>query len=151
MKHYYRGRERIKVYQYDHNGKYIRSYETIAEARDDHYADVNGVYPMFRDNATYHLLPNNTILFKERTYRDQVVRTLRRIANPLVIKNDKDIKPFVVYNIDNEPIATFVNINTAVILTGMSYASIMSMLTKKKTDGMPHNELKIMCKWQTDE
>ena len=150
MRAYFRGRKRQKVYQYDKEGKFIRSYETIADARKEFYNDVNGVYPMFRDGADYHILPDDTVLVKERIGREGIVHMLNVINNPLVYEED-DVKPFTIYNISGEPVASFINIKAATVLTDMTYQQIYNHLNYKRKDNVPVNKLKITIKYDDIE
>lgn len=140
------GREKIKVYQYDREGKFLASYQSLAEVRATYYSEVKGKLPLFRNEADYHLLPDNSILFKTRTYRDDVVTMIHRIENLLIFKKE-DVRPVDVFNMDGEWIATFVNMKVAVILTGIPYHKIYCYLNRKTGDKLPKNKLRIHFKY----
>ena len=67
------GRNKIAVYQYDRNGKFIEKYDSLAVVRGKYYGNYIGKFPIFGRIKDYHLLPDGTILFKERIYRDNVI------------------------------------------------------------------------------
>lgn len=139
------GREKIKVFQYNRVGRFIRSYQSISEVRDLYYPDTVGKYPMFVKNEEYHLLPDDTIVVKHRIYRDDVVKMFYRMDNPLIF-TENDIDPIDVFNMDGDLIATFINPRTASILTGFSDASIYSSLNRRTGMNMPKNRFRISFK-----
>ena len=136
------GREKIETYQYDRKGKYIAKYNSLAEVRSKYYPDIIGKYPIFARIKNYHILPDDTILLKDRTYRDYVVRLFHRIENPLIFK-ESDIRPVEVLNMDGDVIATFINPQAASILTGISDHNMWSFLNRNEGKNIPRNKLKI--------
>jgi hypothetical protein len=113
------GRPRIKVYEYDFKGRYLGYYESMAEARKNHYPSDIAIRPMFLKKelgVEYQITPNDTILFKQRVYRDDVVYIVKiensKLCNICAYKDE----PVEMLNIKNEVIAVFPNCNVATII-----------------------------------
>ena len=69
------GRPNQKVFEYTTEGMYIRSYESISELRKEYYSTDKGVRPIFVNKVEdydFHVTPKNTIVLKERPYRDSI-------------------------------------------------------------------------------
>lgn len=136
------GRPKQKRYEYNQEGKFIREYECENDIRKEYYSQDKGKRPLFGTTRTnykgktysytylYHILKNNNIIVKERIGRIGIKNLLRHINNDFVnISNKKKIN---VINLDNEIIASFVNINIASKMTNIPLSTIHSQLTKSK-------------------
>lgn len=142
------GREKIKCYHYDSNGKFIKIYNSINEIRDEYFNDLNGKMPLFRNNALYQPLPDGSLVCKMRLGRDEIRRIFVVENNPIVnIKSSKtsDI-PIEVLNITGAKIASFANKKVMQLLTGMTINSINSLL-REKVGHMPKNKLGISLRY----
>ena len=115
------GRPRHEIYEYSFEGKYLGNYSSIAEARRKFYPEDIGTRPMFVKrvlNHEYEITPENTILFKERVYRDDIV-FLVKIVHCKYCNYNKNVhsdKPVQVYNIKGELLAEFANITIAQLM-----------------------------------
>ena len=142
------GRAKIKCYQYDFSGKYIQSWDSIAGVRDRYYGNVVGKYPIFRDNSSYHILPDDTIILKERIGRDNIRRLIARLNNPLII-DDNNLDQINILNMDGKVVATFANENIARELTAMTRSQMYSYRNRKTGSNLPHNKLRITVEYAT--
>lgn len=115
------GKSAITIYEYDLEGVYIRRYSSIAELRKKYYPDDNGNRPLFIKNikgVDYEIF-YNTICFKQRVFRDDVVYYVKMINSKLCnLRNPKDDRPVEMFNIKGEKIAEFINSSAAFALVG---------------------------------
>jgi hypothetical protein len=114
------GRAKIKVYEYNFEGKYLQSYDNIQEARKHYYPnDLIASRPMFLKKelgVEYHLTPKDTILFKERVHRDNV-RFIIKIHNSEFCNLGVNTGPPVeMVSIKGEVLATFPNAYVAEVI-----------------------------------
>jgi hypothetical protein len=137
---YNAGRPKIEVYQYDKDGKFIKRWDCINDVRQVYYEGTR--HPMFLQNRPYHVLPDETMLVKERIGRKEVFRLYERINNPLVVPEHK-LKPVEILNIDGHVVAAFANIKVLLTLTDIKPATVYNHLTKLKGTDIPHNKLRI--------
>jgi hypothetical protein len=133
------GRPKQKRYQYDESGKFIKVYESEADCRKEYYNYSKGKYPFFRKSKEvfsldYHILPDNTFLFKERVGRDGVRELKKRLTDDFI--NLKEDKPLIrCLNRDNKVIATFKDIYIANKLTKIPVGIIYHSLNRKSNSG----------------
>ena len=140
------GKLPIRTYEYTKSGEFVTSYFSMSDARQQHYSDYEGVYPLFVDDD-YHVLPNSNILCKQRVGREGIREYNKRKASPYLTENwSKAVlkqKPISVVNVDGDEVARFANMHVAVHITGKTYNQLKSYLQTDKT-----RDLLI---WQTEE
>lgn len=147
-KSYLRGRPRIKVYQYNRKGEYIQSWDAIADVRQKYYDEkYEGKFPIFPNNLDYHVLPDDTMLLKERLGRKAITHLFNRLENPLIFKGSQ-IKPVEVLNMDGDVVATFINPKALKVFTGLTDSMIWCYLNKNEKKNLPHNKLRINLRYQ---
>jgi hypothetical protein len=127
------GRPKVKRFEYDSNGKYIKEYDCENDVRKSHYPNDIGKRPLFTNKQlihNYHILPNGNFVTKERIGRKGIIEIQKRLNNDFIkIKNnDKNIN---VYNLDNKIIATFANIQIASKLSNIPIGTIHHQLNTK--------------------
>lgn len=118
---YQAGRAPIKVYEYTMEGKYVGQYDCINDYRNKYYPEDTGKRPLFVnrvENIDYDLSPNNTIVFKQRVYRDHIKFYLKIINSLYCNFNKTDTRKVELYNLKGEVLAEFKNLNVAKHLLG---------------------------------
>lgn len=104
------GRPPIKVYEYTHNGVYIRDYNNVDEFRQLNYPDDRGKRPIFNHrtrNVQYHLT-ETTIALTERPGREMIKFIVAVHKSEFCKKSDTN-NPIEVYNLLGEKVAEFKN------------------------------------------
>lgn len=109
------GRPKKKVHVYSLKGKYIESFNSIAEYRQLYFPEIKGVKPIF-DKYLYHpkkgiihfTIVNGTIAFDTRYGRD-ITKQVLAIYNSPFCKNSDENKPIIVLNLEQRKIAEFKN------------------------------------------
>lgn len=133
-------RAKRKVYIYNEKGKYIKNYESVSEFCKAHFNYKKGV---FADTDTI-LLEGNNLACINRTYRNDVVKLIRKHTNPFnKIGNKKSVlnnKHVLLYDVNGKFLAEFANIHIAAKLTNEKSANIYCKL-KNKTD-ITHDYIK---------
>ncbi len=128
------GRPKQKRYQYNSEGKFLKEFDCEDDIRKTYYSKDKGKRPLFRNNCLereYHLLPNNDLIFKERTGR-KLVQHINNYINNEYVNAEKYKTPAVrLVNLDNKTIARFINTNIASKLTGISESTILHNLEAK--------------------
>lgn len=138
------GRPKQKRYQYDRNGRFIREFESESDCRREYYSNITGKYPMFNRNGVkfdreYHILPDDTFLFKERVGRVGV-RDLKRRLDSKEFLNINFKEPRIkCLNLDNKVVATFANINIAHKMTNIPIGTIWHSLKARQTNSSSRN------------
>jgi|GEM_PF-6041379 hypothetical protein len=142
------GREKIKCYQYDSNGKYLGKYNSVSELRRKYFNKHKGKTPLFI-SKNYHVLPDNTVATLERLGRDEVKRIFKIHHNPLLKKyNTKyNATPIEIYDILGNKIAEFKNKSCAEELLKFSKSQIYGYL-QKAGNNFPNNDLGISIKYK---
>lgn len=128
MKHYYRGRPRLKLYQYDAEFKYLRSYETQSEVFDKYYDGKKG--ELFRGKE-YKELPDGTYIAAYRIGRTGLAYWTRVYNCVYCSKNITD-KPFSAYNHEGNKVASFANSRVFTAMTGIPSTTVVNALTTLK-------------------
>lgn len=136
------GRDKIKVFQYDKEGKYLKTFESLAEIQKLYF---KGKQPLFVYEEIM-LLSDNTYICKERIGRDKLLQYLKRKENKLLVK-ERENKPIIVYNWDKIQIAEFYNIRIAAELLNIPSGSIHSIM-KNTMNFIPSNKLGIYIKFK---
>lgn len=128
------GRPKIKVYEYQKDGKFVKAYDCINDARREYWPNDRGQRPLFK-NGTYVYdfvkLPNGNILLQNRMYRDHIKKMIKRSESPWIDESN-DNRYIQVLNMDGEQIATFKNIRIAGKMTNISDKTIYQSLNNNK-------------------
>lgn len=131
------GREKIKIFEYSKDGKFLKEYESISELRNKYFSNDRGKRPLIRKNE-YSTLPNGNYISTYRLGRDKIEFLNRRSKSKFInIKKSNSI--IECYNLDNIKIATFVDINIASKLTNIPLTTIYHQLNNGK--GTPKKDL----------
>ena len=138
------GREKIKCYEYDLQGKYIREYESIQEVRDKFYPNDKGKRPIIFNKEGYFKIENYGFIANHKIGRD-TLRINERIKNSKYCnyKSLDDEKEIEIYNLKGEKIAEFKNLYLISILTNIPKNTIISQINDscKKRQKLPKGEL----------
>lgn len=139
----YGGREKIKLYHYDNNGKFIKEFDCISDLRKEYFYQDEGKRPLFNNKKwklfSYDVLPDNTYYSNYRIGRERLLK-LERIANSLYcVNNCTDNTPVKMYNLLHEEVATFKNCYIASLATNINQSSIYHDCNNGK--GMPKSEV----------
>ena len=133
------GRFKIKVYQYSNIGKYLRSWESMAEIRNYYFSHISGKMPLFKTDDTTMVLPDGTILSKQKIGRVGVDEFLRKKDNPYLnsykLQNNNKV---LIYNLNNELIAEFNNHKICTNLLNISNNDLLRKLKRQSVgkDGL---------------
>ena len=95
------GKAPIKIFEYDRDGKYIRTFQNMTLCRDFHFSDIDGKIPILRFKRVgidYGLTKEGNYLVKERLGR-QRLKYLKRLheseyCTDLITKRHKIIQVF---------------------------------------------------------
>lgn len=137
---YNAGRPKIPVFQYNKDGRFIQKWNCMNDVRREYYGEAQ--QPMFVQNRPYHVLPDNTMLVKERVGRKEIFRLYERINNPLIVPEHR-LKPLEILNIDGDVVAAFANIKVLLTLTNIKPSTVYNHLNTLKGTDLPHNKLRI--------
>jgi hypothetical protein len=127
-------RQKIKVYQYDKQGKYLRTYDSMREVTMKYFN--NPHYPLFENKIhiggeikkrIYDILPDDTYVVKKRIGRDKLLMEVK-IDNDIYCKTYKADKPVEVFNLLGQKVAEFANIRVAESLTNIDRSTLDSRL-----------------------
>ena len=125
----YAGLEKINVYIYNTDGKFLNKFPSITECKQFFKLDKN--YPIFRHcknklsveaqrlELGYAKLPNGYFVCKSKLGRD-FIRKTEKVLNSDFVNLTKVVKnqPIKMYNLKNEEIASFKNKYIAVKILG---------------------------------
>ena len=108
----YSGKEKIKIYHYDKDGNYIKTFESLSELRKEYFPHDIGKRPLCRgvkwNKFKYDTLEDGTHYSNHRIGRDHIRKFEKAYNSNLCMKNDYN-KPVVMYNLLHEPVAVFNN------------------------------------------
>lgn len=129
------GRPKMKMYEYDNNGKFIQIYETQQDVFNKYYKGRKR--PLLREGKEYGILPNGHYICDKQIGRDRIQKIQRIEGSKYVARASEKKRPVAVYNLAGEKIATFRSIYMASVLTNIDYTSIQHSAratpkTKKK-------------------
>ncbi len=131
------GRPRLKLYQYDEKGAFIRAYETQMEVFNKYYDGKKGELFLGKD---FRELPDGTYICTYQIGR-KLVKEIKIDKNIFCSKRIDD-KPVSVYNLRGEKIATFANIRACTEMVKLDYTTIQNRLYRnvryfpKSEDGL---------------
>ena len=109
------GRKKVKIYEYNPEGGFIKSYENMSVCREILFSEKRGKYPILRlkiGETEFGKTPSGNYLFKERLGR-AAVKMLHKIDKSEycsdLIRNDST--PIGVYNLEGVLLIMARNIN----------------------------------------
>lgn len=123
----YAGKEKVKLYHYDKNGKFLKEYESQAELRNKYYSNIKGKRPLFRTKRSeynYDILPDGSFYSTYRIGRDKLLQYEKIINSKFVDTLHRDDKIVIVYNILGLEIARFKNMQIASLMTNIRVSHI---------------------------
>lgn len=152
---YQAGRLPIKIYEYSMEGKYIGSYNCINDYRTKYYPDDAGKRPLFINRVNqvdYDISPENTIVFKQRVYRD-VIKYYLKIINSLYCNfNNTNNRKIEVINLKGEVLAEFANANVAKhMLRGLLPDTTIASQISKSTTVLSKFNSELICRYKQEE
>lgn len=105
------GRRKIEASEYDEKGKMIQHFKSIAEVQEKHYDGVK--YPLWEKHDKIHFLQNGNYITRGVLGRDWLLKELRVFNDPFKIKERHHTGLVKCYNLSNELVATFANVQIA--------------------------------------
>ena len=143
------GREPIKIFEYDRDGKYIRTFQNMTLCRDFHFSDIDGKIPILRFKRVgieYGLTKDGNYLVKERLGK-QRIKYLRRLheseyCTDLITRRYRIIQ---VFNLEGVLLIEARNLNVLVKLTNIPQGTISKQLSRG-VQGIPKGEFLIKYK-----
>ena len=126
------GKAPIKIFEYNRDGKHIRTFQNMSLCRSFHFADIDGKIPILRFKKVgieYGLTKDGNYLVKERLGR-QRIKYLRRLheseyCTDLIAKRNKIIQ---VFNLEGILLLEARNLNVLVKLTNIPQGTISQQL-----------------------
>ena len=118
-----------KIYQYDTNGKFLKTYESKSELLKSYSMTKGNLF----GGKEYRRLPDNTYVTFKRIGRDRIVNLVRIDNCPYCHKSDPRSRTVEVYNLRNEKIAEFDSISTCAKMTGFNHSIILRQCNNPKT------------------
>lgn len=137
------GRAPIKVFEYDAEGKYVRTFPNMQECRDMYYPNAIGRMPIFKLNRVgirFDILENGHFLVPIRMSRNKLVQLGRiyrsEYCTELITRQEKIIQ---VFNLEGTLLLEARNPNVLSKMTGINQATISSALNSS-VKGTPKGE-----------
>lgn len=130
------GREKIKLYSYNLEGKDAQKFESTSDFRRAYYSDIKGKKPIFTHNTMGldYGIHKDRIVFKSPVGRKKAVLCYRIHTSPYVKNEDKlDIRPIQVLNLEGEVIAEFKTLRLLTKLTNINPSLVTRQLTSTTT------------------
>lgn len=136
------GRVPIKVYQYDNEGKFLKTFNSMSEVRVQYFPNDIGKRPLFgsRDYIKdYTILNDNTLISLNRIGR-QKVKFLFKLHDNKYVPKKKIIKQEIeCYNLAGDLLGTFTSIFAASILCNIPFAMVHKQLNRNTGTGQNRN------------
>ena len=138
------GRIPIKIFEYNRDGKHIRTFQNMSLCRSFHFSDIDGKVPILRFKRVgieYGLTKDENYLVKERLGK-QRIKYLRRLheseyCTDLITRRHRIIQ---VFNLEGVLLLEARNINALVKLTNISQTTVWQRL-KEGSKQIPKGEL----------
>lgn len=143
------GRVPIKIFEYNRDGKHIRTFQNMSLCRDFHFSDIDGKIPILRFkrvDINYGLTREGNYLVKERLGR-QRIKYIRRLheseyCTDLIIRKHRIVQ---VFNLEGVLLLEARNSNVLTKLTSIPQGTISSQLSHG-VQGIPKGEFLIKYK-----
>ena len=127
------GRPKETLYQYDlEDGRFLKKYESHQQVRDIFYPDIKGKLPLFRTHRPYHVLPDDTVLFKTRAGKAKAIWVRKYTRSSYTMDSARHRRPFAIYNMDGEEIARFGSPYIWAKMTGKKSCRIIKKLNNQE-------------------
>ncbi len=124
----YSGREKQKLFLYDKNGKYLKSYESQQDLRNEYFPSEENKRPLFNSKKwkhfKYDVLPDGCFYSNYRIGRENLLKFERISNSKYCFNNAKHDKPVEVFNLLHEKIGEFKSSYFAHLLTGETLVTI---------------------------
>jgi hypothetical protein len=147
----YAGLEKINLYQYSSEGKYLKCFNSCSELRAVYYSDIAGKFPLMRGKRwelfEYEQLPDGTFYSTYRLGKKNLLRCERIFKSKFCVNTSSSDKEVEVFNLNHEKIGEFKNKYIADLLTGISHNKISHDINRGK--GIPKEE--IYFKYKTEQ
>ena len=126
------GKVPIKIFEYNRDGKHIRTFQNMSLCRNFHFADIDGKIPILRFKKVgieYGLTKDGNYLVKERLGRARL-KYLRRLheseyCTDLITRRHRIIQ---VFNLEGVLLLEARNLNVLVKLTNIPQGTISQQL-----------------------
>jgi hypothetical protein len=128
------GRPKMKMYEYDQNGRFVCEYPTQYEVFVKYYEGKKR--PLIRKGEQYAILPNGHFIANYRIGRERLMYYEKAKASKYVSTAGEIRKNVVAYNLLGERVATFRSVHMAALITGIGRSTIVAALrpsSKRKT------------------
>ena len=139
------GRPKKEVYEYTTEGVYIRTYKSIAEAREFHYPEDLGSRPIFVKKINgndFHVTKSNTILITKKIYKNNIIKSYKIWKSKLCnfYNSSNSNKIVQMFNLKGELLTEFSNMAIARIILAPEYATstIYTQTLERKLQGANH-------------
>ena len=150
------GKEKVKVYQYNKDGKFIKEWDSQTELRSKYYSKNKGKYPIFRKDFrpkdlvefNISILPDETLVSDEKIGRIGILKFIKRYENSYINRQARSGKysdnRINIYDLDNNKIAEFKDIDICSKLTGQTYNKVYNKLCRgvHGHDGLRYEAIK---------
>ena len=128
------GKVPIKIFEYNRDGKHIRTFQNMSLCRNFHFADIDGKIPILRFKKVgieYGLTKDGNYLVKERLGRARL-KYLRRLheseyCTDLITRRHRIIQ---VFNLEGVLLLEARNLNVLTKLTNMPQGTISQQLSR---------------------
>ena len=128
------GRIPIKIFEYNRDGKHIRTFQNMSLCRSFHFSDIDGKYPILRFKRVgieYGLTKDENYLVKERLGK-QRIKYLRRLheseyCTDLITRRHKTIQ---VFNLEGILLLEARNLIVLTKLTNIPQTTISQQLSR---------------------
>ena len=128
------GKAPIKIFEYDRDGKYIRTFQNMTLCRDFHFSDIDGKIPILRFKRVdidYGLTKEGNYLVKERLGK-QRLKYIRRLheseyCTDLITKRHRIIQ---IFNLEGVLLLEARNLNVLTKLTNILQGTISQQLSR---------------------
>ena len=128
------GKAPIKIFEYDRDGKYIRTFQNMTLCRDFHFSDIDGKIPILRFKRVgidYGLTKEGNYLVKERLGK-QRLKYIRRLheseyCTDLITRRHRIIQ---VFNLEGVLLLEARNLNVLTKLTNILQGTISQQLSR---------------------
>ncbi len=138
----YSGKEKQKLYLYNKDGKYLKTYESQSDFRNEYFPEDKNKRPLFDSKRwkhfKYDVLPDGCYYSNYRIGRDNLLKFERISNSKYCFNNAKHDKAVEVFNLLHEKIGEFKSIHLAHLLTGENKSNIYRDCNKCK--GEPKSE-----------
>lgn len=141
----YSGREKINLYHYDSDGKFLKTWDSQQELRNEYFPNESGKRPLINNKRwklfQYDVLPDGTFYCLERLGREKIKKYERIFNSKYCVSYDTKSKEKAVevYNLCHEKIGEFKSAYLAHLLLNIPLSTITKSADSGK--GQSKNDL----------